>query len=83
MDKDKIKELTLIMMYLTSWQERNEFTNDNDCLTWKGYDFNNLNMLDNEKYISLGNHPYRSKKAYLTKDGIEKAKELMKKYYLD
>lgn len=56
MDKDKIKELTLIMMYLTSWQEKNEFTNDNDCLTWKGYDFNNLNTLDNEKYISLGNH---------------------------
>lgn len=47
-------------------------------IAWKGYDFNVLDELDGKDYIRQGSH--RSKSMYITKEGEEKAKELLEKY---
>ena len=46
--------------------------------SWKGYDFDILNALENEKLL---NSSYKSKSVYLTKSGQDKALELYKKYF--
>ena len=45
---------------------------------WKGYDFDILNQLESEDMI--GGSTHKAKSTYITEKGIEKAKELMKKY---
>jgi len=73
---EQIKELTLLLLYLTSWTEK-ELGADYQR-AWKGYDFNVLNKLKDERLI--GGSSYKSKSIYLTEDGIGKATELMEKY---
>ena len=87
MDKDTVKNLTLMLMYLTSWEE---------CLvpdlhekpdrfgfrlqirrTWKGYDFGILNELTDEGLVNARN---RSKSASFTDEGAAKALELLMQY---
>lgn len=76
--KSTIEELTLLLMYLTSWKEGKK---PDDCTkSWKGYDFDVINELIDKEFIN-GN--YRSKSVYFTEDGINKAKELMKKYIIE
>lgn len=74
--EEQIKELTLLLLYLNSWIEKEpcgEFHR-----AWKGYNFDILNALENENLI--GGTTYKAKSTYLTEEGLEKAKELMKKY---
>ena len=73
---EQIKELTLLLLYLTSWTEK-EYGEEIQR-AWKGYDFGVLDLLRDEKLIT-GNS-YKSKSTYLTENGINKAKELIKKY---
>ncbi|WP_299088945.1 DUF6429 family protein [uncultured Metabacillus sp.] len=73
--EEKIKELTLLLLYLTSWKE-----NDLPAemrRSWKGYPFEVLNELT-EKDLIRGS--IRSKSVYLTKDGIKEAEALLRKY---
>ena len=73
--REKIKDLTLILLYLNSWKEREP---GYECRrSWKGYDFDDLNKLAEEGYISEGR---RSKSVVLYEEGIEKAKMLLKEY---
>ena len=44
---------------------------------WNGYDFDILNKLQSENVI--GGSEHKAKSTYITKKGIEKAKELMRK----
>lgn len=74
MDKT-IKELTLLLIYLTSWQEDAGLTKVQR--SWKGYPFEVLDELKEKRYIDGSK---RAKSVYLTEEGIGKAKELMKKY---
>ena len=74
----KIKELTLMLLHITSWQE-NEF-GMKYWRSWKGYDFNILNELTEEDLIRGG---HRSKSVILTDGGTKKAKELLKQYGID
>jgi Mn-dependent DtxR family transcriptional regulator len=74
MDKT-IKELTLLLIYLTSWQEDVGFTKVQR--SWKGYPFEVLDELNEEGYIDGSKH---AKSVYLTEEGLSKVKELMKKY---
>ena len=74
MDKT-IKELTLLLIYLTSWQEDSVLTKVQR--SWKGYPFEVLDELNVEGYINGRKH---TKSVYLTKEGLSKVKELMKKY---
>lgn len=84
MEKDiqkQIEELTLLLLWLTSWDESKE----NKQLegsgpiyrAWKGYDFE---ILDELKRDDLINFSYRAKSVYLTENGVEEAKKLEKKY---
>lgn len=81
--KQAMKELTMVLMYLSRFTERDRFSDNNDYYAWKGYDFNVLNELSDEDFIRQGSHPYRSKSVYITKTGEELAKELMKKYRIE
>lgn len=72
---ETIKELTLLLIYLTSWKEDTNLTKVQR--SWKGYPFDVLDELNEEGYID-GNK--RAKSVYLTEEGLGKAKELMKKY---
>ncbi|WP_144460883.1 DUF6429 family protein [Siminovitchia fortis] len=76
--EEKIKELTLLLLYLTSWKE-NDLPADMRR-SWKGYPFEVLNELADEDYIRGS---IKSKSVYLTESGIKEAKELMKKYLKD
>jgi len=87
MNKDTIKELTLVLMYLTSWEESlvpglrrkpdraGIYPKVRIC--WKGYDFDILNELTDE---GLVNAKGRSKPASFTDEGEAKALELLKQY---
>ncbi|KDE68609.1 hypothetical protein FUSO6_08525 [Fusobacterium necrophorum DAB] len=81
-DEDKAreisKELTLLLMYLNRFTDSRRSDTNLEFYAWKGYDFNVLDKLDEEDYIRQGSH--RSKSAYLTKEGIKKAQELLEKY---
>ena len=75
MDKrdEAIEELTLALMFLTSWTERQgELPR---C--WKGYDFDVLNALAEQGLISDSR---RAKSAYLTEDGVERARRALRRY---
>ncbi len=83
--KEKIKELTLLLLYLNSWEEDGYSRDDSGNIketkvkrSWKGYDFDVLNTLEEETYLGGG---YKSKSVYLTEDGVIKAQELYKKYF--
>ena len=74
MDK-AIKELTLLLMYLTAWQE--DTGQSKVQRSWKGYSFEVLDELNEKGYIDGSKY---AKSVYLTEEGLSKAKELMKKY---
>ena len=76
--RGQIRDLTLILLYLNSWLER-------DALqpyrrSWKGYDFDDLNRLVGEGFISEGR---RAKSVVLYDEGIEKARDLLAEYGVD
>lgn len=71
-----LKELTRILLYLCSWQERGS----EDRCSWKGYDFDILNELSNENLIMDSR---RSKSVWFTEEGEKAAQELLKKYHID
>ena len=81
--EEAMRELTMMLMYLSRFTEGEKFTEAKDFYAWKGYDFDILNELDNDDYIRQGKHPSRSKAVYITDTGIEKARELLNKYGID
>lgn len=76
--KTAMEELSMMLIYLSHFTERDRFAIQDGKYAWKGYDFDILNKLDEKDYIRQGAH--RSKSMYITKDGEAKAKELMEKY---
>ena len=84
--ENNIEELTLLLMYLNSWNEDgyvyNEKTKMPEKATlkrcWKGYDFNILNKLAEKGY--LYSEKYKNKSVTLTKEGEKLAEELLTKY---
>lgn len=89
MNKDTIKDLTLMLMYLTSWEEdivpnlhkRTDMSGFRIQIhrTWKGYDFGILNELTDEGMVNAGG---RSKPASFTDEGEAKALKLLRQYGL-
>lgn len=87
MDKEKIKDLTLMLMYLTSWEESlvpglrkkpdRAGIYPKARLCWKGYDFDILNELTDEGLVNAGG---RGKSASFNAEGEAKALELLKAY---
>ena len=87
MDRHTIKDLTLMLMYLTSWEESlvpgirkkpdRAGIYPKARLCWKGYDFDILNELTDEGLVNARN---RSKSASFTDEGAAKALELLMQY---
>jgi len=76
-NKRLVKELTLMLLHLTSWTEKVHYDYQR---SWKGYDFDVLNELADEGYISDSK---RAKSVVLYEDGVIKAKELLIKHGLE
>ena len=73
--RGQIKDLTLILLYLNSWIEHD--LGQEYRRSWKGYDFDDLNKLAEEGYVS---EDRRSKSVVLYEEGIEKANALFMEY---
>ena len=78
--EEAVEELSLMLMYLTRTQDNNEFCRYRE-LSWKGYDFDALDQLDNKDLI----YQPRSRRGYdkylyLTEAGRTKAQELLSEY---
>jgi len=76
--EQKIKELNLLLIYLTSWKE--EELTEEMRRSWKGYPFDVLDALNDEDFIRGSR---RAKSVYLTETGIKEAKVLAKKYQIN
>ena len=76
-NKQVIKELTLMLLYLTSWTEKDPYDYHR---SWKGYVLDVLSELADEGNISDSK---RAKSVVLYEEGIMKAKELLDKYGLE
>lgn len=75
--KEAVEELTMILMYLSRFKDNSKFSGDLD-LSWKGYNFDVINGLEEKDVIRQGRH--RSKSVVITEEGITFAKALLKKY---
>lgn len=78
--EEAVEELTLILMYLTRFNEEVVPGIEIDR-TWKGYDFDVMNALDVNEYIQQGS--YRSKSVTISEEGLHQAQRLLKKYQID
>ena len=74
--EDRVKELTLMLLYLTSWKE-DELPGEMRR-SWKGYPFEILDELTEEDLLRGSK---RSKSVYLTEAGIKKAEALVQEYF--
>ena len=74
MEQD-IKDLTLLLLYLTHWQEKG--LDEPIHRSWKGYSWEALDSLNDEEFI---NQSKRAKSVYLTVNGVKKAEQLRRKY---
>ena len=71
MTQDQINKLTLLLLYLNSWEEK-EF-GVSIRRAWKGHDFDTLNKLEEDGFITQSK---TAKSLYLTEEGIAAAKQL-------
>ena len=79
---EAMRELTMLLMYLSRFSEHDRFSEAEEYNAWKGYDFDIINQLAGEDYIRQGSRPSRSKSVYITDSGMELAKKLMEKYQI-
>jgi len=75
--KEAMKELTMILMYLSRFEDDSTFNQDKDYYAWKGYDFDTLNELEHRELIF---QPKKSKCVYLSEAGKEAARKLLIEY---
>jgi len=73
--EEKIKELTLLLLYLTSWEE--EYSDRKIKRCWKTFRFEVLDELREEGIIT---GKRKSKSVYLTDKGENLAREIKEKY---
>lgn len=78
-----IEELTLLLMYLTSWEEKGYIRDNNAEIKegkiktcWKGYSFDIINKLTDDEYL----HYSKGKSVTFTPEGEKRAIELIAKY---
>ena len=72
-DKDKVDELVLALLYLTS------FSDKYSTRAWKGMDWDAMDRLHEKGYIS--NPKGKAKSVMLTKDGQRLSRELFIKHF--
>ena len=81
--KEAIKELTLMLLYLTKFSVSEGFDGTKEYSSWKGYNFDTLDELEREEFIYQGRNPGRRKSIIFNDEGIEEAKKLLVKYGID
>lgn len=74
--KQAIEELSLMLIYLTRFQDNNEYCRYLEN-SWKGYDFDVLDALENKELLF---QPKKSKCVYLSEEGKETARKLLAEY---
>lgn len=76
--EEKIKELNLLLMFLTGWEEESRKNPGEKIFrAWKGYLFETLNKLSDDKLIiQFAN----TKSVMLTDAGRQRAEQLKKQY---
>ena len=72
-NSDKIDEMVLALLYLTTFGEE-EWKR-----AWKGYDWDALNRLHEKGYISDPKN--KNKSVIMTDEGFKLSKELFKKHF--
>ncbi len=75
--EETISDLTLMLLYLTSWTEGKEPFNARR--SWKGYPFEVLNQLEEQGLITGSR---RAKSVWLTDKGEKEALTLLERYGL-
>jgi ribosomal protein S18 acetylase RimI-like enzyme len=73
-----IEELSLMLMYLTRFQDNNEFCRYMET-SWKSYDFNALDELEKKDLLY---QPKKSKCVYLSEEGKVQARKLLDEYQI-
>ncbi len=73
----QIKELSLLLLYLTSWEEDAGVEEIKARRAWKEYDFTILDELKKEGLIDFS---HKAKSAFITDKGIKEAAKIKKKY---
>ena len=81
--EEAIRELTLMLLYLSRFTKGERFNTAKGFYAWKGYDFEILNALDDADYIRQRCRSSRSQSVYITERGMEKAQDLLCKYEID
>jgi hypothetical protein len=77
---ERIKELHLLLMYLTGWEEdKRNSAGEKIFRAWKGYKFEILNELEEQKLIRQFRHT-NSRSLLLTEEGKRKAEGLKQRY---
>lgn len=64
--KDALEELTLMLLYLTRFYSDNYCKKENIFSSWKSYDFDTLNKLDDADFIIQSRRSYKIKSVTLT-----------------
>ena len=70
-NSEKTAKLTLLLIYLTSWDEKDLVSNMRRA--WKSYDFETLDKLEEDGLISQSK---AAKSVYLTEKGLNAARML-------
>jgi GNAT superfamily N-acetyltransferase len=73
-----IEELSLMLMYLTRFQDDNEFCRYMET-SWRNYDFNALDELEKKDLLY---QPKKSKCVYLSEEGKARAQKLLDEYQI-
>ena len=73
-DKDKVDEMALALLYLTSFEEKGYGPR-----AWKGMDWEVMNRLHEKGYI--GDPKSKAKSVHLTEKGARLSETLFKKHF--
>ena len=73
-DLKKVEEMTLALMYLTRHDE-----DDSGARTWKGYDWDTLDRLYQQGWIS--NPKSKAKSVVLSAEGLRRSRDLSERHF--
>jgi len=72
-DKDKVDEMVLALLYLTTYEERF------GARAWKGQDWDAMDRLFEKGYIL--DPRSKAKSVVLTEDGVKRSRELFQQHF--
>jgi hypothetical protein len=80
MKDERVKDLSLLLIYLTGWEEdkRKGEPGEKVFRSWKGYPFDILDELQAQRLIFQSE---KAKSVFLTDEGKRKAEQIRQKYF--